>query len=76
MVNIPCLNITKSDAINMTADIVKSITQIIVLNILTTFIDGEDVLFGEKMLRNMLYITIARVVYNLVTKKIFVPKRK
>lgn len=69
------LDISKNEVINITQDIVKWITIYIVIHFLTYAIDNEGDLLNEKVLKKLLYITIAMIIYNLTTKRFLVPKK-
>lgn len=68
-------DISKDDVIDTSNDIVRALTQAIIVHFLFYSIDGEGELFSERMIKKLLYITISMIIFNFVTKKIFVPKK-
>jgi|AntRauTorckE6833_2_1112554.scaffolds.fasta_scaffold10899_3 hypothetical protein len=60
---------TKEDVKNTTIDVGRGLTLAIVVHVLSVFIDDKGELLNEQFLKQMLYITIAMVLYNLVIRK-------
>jgi len=67
---------TENEAISMTTDLVKFLTLIIVVHLLSYAIDNDDQLFSEKILKKLLYVTLGIIIYNLIVKKWLIPKKK
>lgn len=65
-------NISKSNLKNLMHDIVREITIIVVIHLLTNIIDNSGELFSEKVLKHIFYTVIALIIFNLFTKKIFI----
>lgn len=55
---------------SMMDDIVKFITIIIVVHLLSFLVDKEGGFFDEKTLKLLLYVTIALCIHHIVIKKI------
>ena len=68
-----CLDISKMEAENMLNDIVKMITQILVVHFLTYSIDNQGSFMDIKIVKILLYATISMIIYNLFTKRLFKP---
>jgi hypothetical protein len=71
-----CLGITKEEAENMLNDIVKMITQILVVHFLTYSIDNQGTFMDMKTVKILLYATLSMVIYNLITKRLIKPNGK
>ena len=71
-----CLDITKEETIDMTNDILRALSQAIIVHLLSYSIDDEGSLFDEKTLKKFLYITLSMIIFNLIIKRLFVPKIK
>jgi len=64
-------NLSKEDATEMGKDIVRALTQAVIVHMLTYAIDNDVSLFDEKHLKKFLYITISMLIYTFITKRIF-----
>jgi hypothetical protein len=71
-----CLDITKEETIEMTNDILRALSQALIVHLLSYSIDDEGSLFDEKTLKKFLYITLSMIIFNLIIKRLFVPKIK
>jgi len=67
-------SLTKEESIEMSNDITRALTQAFIVHILSYIIDNEGSLLSEKTLKKFLYITLSLIIFNLFTKKLFVPK--
>lgn len=73
MINL-CLDISKKEAVAMTEEIARGISYVFIFHLLAYSIDGDDELFSEKALKRMLYLTIAIIIFNLIIRKLVVPR--
>ena len=71
-----CLNITKNEAEDMLNDVIKMITQIIVVHFLAYAIDNQGTFLDMKTVKLLLYGIISMIIYNLLTKRLFKPPQK
>ena len=72
MINLK-LDITKKEMKEMSTKIIRAIKKAVIVHVLTFAIDKpEGQLFGETVLRKFLYIVISMVIFNLITKRLFV----
>ena len=60
---------TKKDVKNTTIDVGRGLTLATVVHILSVFIDDKGELLNEQFLKQLLYITIAMVLFNLIIRK-------
>lgn len=67
-------NISKEDFALMSEDVFRAITQIIIVHLLFYAIDNKNIFFNENILKKILYTTLSMIIFNLVIRKIFVPK--
>lgn len=68
--------VTNNDKQELIKDIVHFTTYFLVIHVLSYTIDNEGSLFEEKTLKILLYGIIGMVVFNLITKKVFLKKSK
>lgn len=73
MINL-CLDITKKEAIVLTDNVLKVLTLVVIVHLLSYAIDGDENLFSEKMIRRFLYVVIAMVIYTLIIRPVFIPR--
>lgn len=68
-------HLSHEESTSMLLDIMREMTVIFVVHLLTFIIDERGELFGENIFKYALYVTIALVLYN-VAKKIFTENNK
>ena len=68
------LDISREEVINTTVDILRALTQAVIVHLMTYSIDGSGQLFDERTVRRFFYITISMIIFNLVVRRLFVPK--
>ena len=65
-----CLDINKNEAQDMLDDVVKMMTQILVIHFLVYAVDNQGTFLDMKTVKLLLYGIIAMVIYNLLTKRL------
>lgn len=56
---------------NIMDDICKLLTQILIVHILVSCIDGDEEFLSESIMKKLLYTIIAVLVYHIILKKYF-----
>ena len=65
-----CLDLNKNDTNEMIIDVLRALTQAVVVHVLVVTIDGGNELFSEKILKKFLYISLSMFLFNLIVKKL------
>lgn len=68
--------ISKCDVADMFNDNVRFLSHIIILHVLSCFVDGKEQFFELSLLKSLLYTTISVIIYHLLIKNIFMNRTK
>lgn len=57
-------------------DVGRSVIQILVVHLLSHFFDNEGKLLSEKILKKLLYVVFAMILYHVIVKKMIIKNKK
>ncbi len=64
------IKINREDINNIIVDVTRILTQLMIVHFLTYVIERDAQLFDDKILKNMLYITLGVIFFYIFTKNI------
>ena len=69
MIEVSPYILTKEDTKGMIEDVSKGITYLLIIHLLSHFINNDESLMQEKPIRQILYLVVAIVFYYIVIKR-------